>query len=904
MSKADPKAPQVSNFHDLRAQCIQYIQERAAWSLSDPARHEKFNRSFNDEKNENRTVVETFLDQVDKRSLLIYFQSSDKVVATIDIPKQIKRKAVYFLKSSNVTDPIRKLEELKQEIVCGEISESTLQSLSLLSHEVIYPLLSNPANRADWSGPTSKEVMLKFSAFLASLHMAVGQSKGQTLLPPPPPEAFDEDSIPQEKERVHLLETCVIQWHTKIQQVLSTDPEDKIKQGAQPDPLDEIEFWTAKARDLTSLNDQLKSDRMRIVLDILRELKSPIGAQFAKVAAEVVVARDEAAENTRFLRVLKQYFDRLRNAPEADFLKLEQLYVPMLHTMLLVWQHSATYSTPHRLSVLVQEICNGLVRQAEQYCSGDKVFRFITTENIPEAVTQLQKTSALLEKFKATFEQYQAKAASTLEGKDWTVAHEVVFHALDAFLERCQDISEFVRIVQEFSKLEKLSLGGTKGKLLTDQLHLVHRDFVRAVEEFRAFPVDIMDINAHQFDDHYYNFRCQIKELERRLAAILLAGFDDCSTLEARFKLLDSFEGLLDRPIIKDELEKKCNSLLYMYNEDLQRVQALFHDMKDTPRTSNNLPPVAGALTWVRGLHARISSPLERIKQLSAASTFGGVSSRLGRTAALERKEKEQADTRPGATSRAGEDEDDEDEPIFSGRVTREEVHEVEKMQTAIARQIEAYEQQKVESWVEEVEANSEDKLQACLLRRDRDRRLLYVNFDEALVRLLREVKYLSSLGIPVPPTASRIYQKAEQYRQQIASLDLIVTMYNEMMETLHPVERPLVEKEIAHIDETVERGISKLNWNSPEVGEFIKESMATVKAVYATVRVMKDNLDAIKKMMTEYASQPLCERKNKPMPPADFEENLKKLWMGRHQIIAEHQERVTKLLNETSLQG
>lgn len=193
----DPKAPQVSNIHDLRAQCFQYIQERAASSLADPARFEKFNRSFNDEKNENRTVVETFLDQVDRRCLLIYYQSSDRVVATLEIPKQIKRKAVYFLKSNNVTDPIRKVEELKQEVVCGELSEAVLQSLSLLSHEVVYPLLSNPANRADWSGPTSKEVMLKFSSFLANLHMAVGQSKGQTLLPPPPPEAFDEDSIPQ-----------------------------------------------------------------------------------------------------------------------------------------------------------------------------------------------------------------------------------------------------------------------------------------------------------------------------------------------------------------------------------------------------------------------------------------------------------------------------------------------------------------------------------------------------------------------------------------------------------------------------------------------------------------------------------------------------------------------------------
>jgi hypothetical protein len=66
--------------------------------------------------------------------------------------------------------------------VCGEVSESSLASLSLLSHEVIYPLLSNPANRSGWSGPTSKEVMLKLSGFLASLHMTVGQSKVTLML--------------------------------------------------------------------------------------------------------------------------------------------------------------------------------------------------------------------------------------------------------------------------------------------------------------------------------------------------------------------------------------------------------------------------------------------------------------------------------------------------------------------------------------------------------------------------------------------------------------------------------------------------------------------------------------------------------------------------------------------------
>jgi dynein heavy chain len=74
-----------------------------------------------------------------------------------------------------------------------------------------------------------------------------------------------------------------------------------------------------------------------------------------------------------------------------------------------------------------------------------------------------------------------------------------------------------------------------------------------------------MDVSAKQFDDDFYEFRCKIKELERRLASVLTQGFDDASTLTGRFKLLDSFDKLLERPIIQDELEKKHIVLLDFY---------------------------------------------------------------------------------------------------------------------------------------------------------------------------------------------------------------------------------------------------------------------------------------------------------------------------------------------------
>lgn len=40
-------------------------------------------------------------------------------------------------------------------------------------------------------------------------------------------------------------------------------------------------------------------------------------------------------------------------------------------------------------------------------------------------------------------------------------------------------------------------------------------------------------------------------------AALLPQAFDDCTTLNSTFKLLDSFEGLLEREAIAAELAKK-----------------------------------------------------------------------------------------------------------------------------------------------------------------------------------------------------------------------------------------------------------------------------------------------------------------------------------------------------------
>ncbi len=70
-------------------------------------------------------------------------------------------------------------------------------------------------------------------------------------------------------------------------------------------------------------------------------------------------------------------------------------------------------------------------------------------------------------------------------------------------------------------------------------------------------------------------------------------------------------------------------------------------------------------------------------------------------------------------------------------------------------------------------------KLKLPLLSYQKDAaHLLTVNFDPALVKLLREVKYFLLLGLEVPGSALEIFQKAETFRRQTGNLDLLVNMW------------------------------------------------------------------------------------------------------------------------------
>ena len=728
---------------------------------------------------------------------------------------------------------------------------SSFENLELISTKVLLPVLSNQMNQMSWGNLTSREIADCFHSFLSSSVILCGQVKGETRLPTPPLYG-DSGSSTESTNRISLLESSIITWTKQIKNVLKQDPEAQLKLGFHPTPDVEILFWKNKANNLNSIFEQLQNTETRRVLDALDEAKSTYCVTFARICKEVYAARLEANDNMKHLKTLEKWVNKLN---EDDFVNISATFKPILHTTMLIWKHSMYYNTPSRLVILIREICNSIIDQACRFISGEQIFSFIKNEEANVAVDQLLLVLKVCGNFKSTYLDYKTRVANECPQNPWSIQNGALFARLDCFIERSHDILDLTKTIIQFSKLAKVEIGGTKGSTLTSTIQQIKDDFQRSVDAVKSLEYDIMDIKAVKFDSEYSKFRKFVKEIERRLGAVIGLALDDCETVYGRFQLVDTFDKhLLDRPIIQDEVEVKQIVLIQSYGKDLKVIQEEFLQYRCNPpkETFRNLPPISGALTWCHGLIARVKIPMEKMQEL--------------------------------------------DRNILD----REEAKEVIKVQKAIMSSLLDFERQKVREWGHDVETITGAKLELHLLRRMEESRKLVTNFDPALVRLLREVKYFLLLGLSVPDSALKMFQSADTFRSRTGNLDLIVNMNNSVLDSLLPVEKPLIDPYLAKFDVAIQPGLETFNWQSDGVTKFIGDSMEQVKVVHGILKTMKNNLSSVQDIANKW-DRPMIERKTKPMEKEEFERTFKSMQASNFSKIKEDGDQIHSLVKETS---
>lgn len=67
-----------------------------------------------------------------------------------------------------------------------------------------------------------------------------------------------------------------------------------------------------------------------------------------------------------------------------------------------------------------------------------------------------------------------------------------------------------------------------------------------------------------------------------------------------------------------------------------------------------------------------------------------------------------------------------------------------------------------------------------------------------------------------IPEDASNMYKENEKFVSYVTNLDYTTKSYNKVRTSILDVEKPLVEKQLAEIDQKLLRAEKELSWSTP----------------------------------------------------------------------------------------
>lgn len=204
----------------------------------------------------------------------------------------------------------------------------------------------------------------------------------------------------------------------------------------------------------------------------------------------------------------------------------------------------------------------------------------------------------------------------------WGFETEVVFLHFHSYRKRLLTIVEILQSARDYCRLEKIEIGGLKGRSLGQRLSSIFKEFLAEYEKWSTIKFNPLDpeINKSQFEGQFRAYQGFCDIFERKLATTFLQALFECNNFDEAIKLIEMIGQLLKRPLIFNEVKAHSDHLIDLYCWDIDFVGREFQRGLDgykdaglagVPRDRAAFPPVSGTLMWIKSLQEHISEPIK-----------------------------------------------------------------------------------------------------------------------------------------------------------------------------------------------------------------------------------------------------------------------------------------------------
>ncbi|KAF7265371.1 hypothetical protein GWI33_021219 [Rhynchophorus ferrugineus] len=409
-----------------------------------------------------------------------------------------------------------------------------------------------------------------------------------------------DEELVHDKAVIENLQEVVMGWERHIVKVIESYLA-KVPLGSGPLP--EFDYWHEREAAFSSIVEQLKKPTLVRITDLLEKSRSSVVDAFIHYQVELKRYYAEARDNVKFLSTIKRHLKVVSESP--DFLKVKDCIPDLIEGLHLIWVLSRYYNSDEVMVPFMERIVWCLLEKVRGALDSNYIFR----RPLAEVKKITQEAAEMLDIWKSSYMTTRQKIEDSGKGQRWEFDKNKLFGQSDYMAKVCRDIYRFATTIGHFKNI----FGPELRSIVSDPQTIdnVAKRVDKLVLNIECIDFDIFDPNCKEnWDAVLSNCDKEVRKLELEGVSFIDQSFKMIRSSESALEMMVKFKHLETREIIQNKLMHKFDVILDQYIKEILSVEDTFTRNKRHPILNKDNQMHGGAVYWVRLLFYKLKRPV------------------------------------------------------------------------------------------------------------------------------------------------------------------------------------------------------------------------------------------------------------------------------------------------------
>ncbi|XP_055373636.1 dynein axonemal heavy chain 10 [Condylostylus longicornis] len=402
-----------------------------------------------------------------------------------------------------------------------------------------------------------------------------------------------------------VLENVVKNWMIHIKEIRKKLKDMELEEFT---PMAEYKKWHNKELELYIILEQLKTNFVTSVLDILKEAKSPLFTQWNDFVNDVTIEYKLTRENSDYISTIIEYLKKIRSYNDFQFVfsLIPNLMVGLRH----IWTMSSYYCRDDAMQVLLCQISYVFTDKVKGIVKLDRIFK----RSAQQTYEMATNCANLLKTWKKSYLDSR-KFIEETAGSRWEFDRAALFTEVDHIYKISKDIAYIGKVFLQFENLFSFRLKA----IITDpsMVDELMKKVYHILDDIIVVDYDIFrPTNLADWDDTMSNFNKRVELMELEAQNVI----DNCmATLHSSDKGLMFIQEVFNidtRDVLTEHVKNKYENVSRFFLSEIAHITHEFTQNKKTPPLSIHEPPGVGAIKWSRLMSTKLKSSVIAFKKL------------------------------------------------------------------------------------------------------------------------------------------------------------------------------------------------------------------------------------------------------------------------------------------------